>query len=212
MQRHARRPRGAPPRSDTPRARHDGPPCCPRGAGSGAARDVNAHRMLPHCARPSAAQAVRRLPARQRVHGGRLPAAFLPGARPGVRAAALVGSCADTLFLSPPRCRAQKCSRFHPLSSFDGPKRTCARMLDVQNCRRRERTMMSAVGAPVATERWQPAPAPLGGPLPRAQRVARRGGGCAAGGGACIAGRGEAKRDASLRNGQRARSAHHTTP
>ena len=35
---------------------------------------------------------------------------------------------------------SQKCSRFQPLSAFDGPKRTCARQLALQNARRAARS------------------------------------------------------------------------
>ena len=35
---------------------------------------------------------------------------------------------------------AQKCSRFQPLAAFDGPKRTCARQLALQNARRAARS------------------------------------------------------------------------
>ena len=34
----------------------------------------------------------------------------------------------------------QKCSRFQPLTAFDGPKRTCARQLALQNARRAARS------------------------------------------------------------------------
>ena len=34
----------------------------------------------------------------------------------------------------------QKCSRFQPLAAFDGPKRTCARQLALQNARRAARS------------------------------------------------------------------------
>jgi hypothetical protein len=40
--------------------------------------------------------------------------------------------------------RAQKCSRFHPLSEFDGGRRTCARLLSLQNARRREKMARKA--------------------------------------------------------------------
>ena len=39
--------------------------------------------------------------------------------------------------------RAQKCSRFHPLSAFNGPMRTCAEKLALQTARRRARVLAS---------------------------------------------------------------------